>query len=135
MPRVKVSDIEMNYECLGEGDPVVLVTGYGADLFQWALQAPELSQKYTVYMIDNRGVGLTDKPDGPYTVKMMADDVAGFFDAAGIEKAQGIMRQIDFADTPHYFEMWSSSPAFPVAEKMSATDPLDAKMSGDFRKY
>ena len=56
-------------------------------------------------------------------------------DEAGIEKAQGIMRQIDFADTPHYFEMWSSSPAFPVAEKMSATDPLDAKMSGDFRKY
>jgi len=87
MPRIKVTDIEMNYVCLGEGDPVVLVTGYGADLFQWALQAPELSQKYTVYMIDNRGVGLTDKPDGPYTVKMMADDVAGFFDAVGIEKA------------------------------------------------
>lgn len=87
MPKVKVSDIEMYYESMGEGDPVVLVTGYGADLFQWALQAPELAQSYSVYMIDNRGVGLTDKPDGPYTIKMMADDVAGFFDAAGIDKA------------------------------------------------
>lgn len=56
-------------------------------------------------------------------------------DEASLDKAQGIMRQIDFADTPQYFEMWSSSPAFPIAEKMSATDPLDAKMSGDFRKY
>ena len=92
MPRIKVSDIEMNYECMGEGDPVVLVTGYGADLFQWALQAPELSQKYKVYMIDNRGVGSTDKPDGPYTIKMMADDVAGFFDAVGIEKSASSAR-------------------------------------------
>jgi pimeloyl-ACP methyl ester carboxylesterase len=87
MPKVKVSDIEMYYESVGEGDPVVLITGYGADLFAWALQAPELAQNYTVYMIDNRGVGDTDKPDGPYTIKMMADDVAGFFDAVGIEKA------------------------------------------------
>jgi hypothetical protein len=56
-------------------------------------------------------------------------------DEASLDKAQGILRQVDFADTPNSFEMWSSSPAFPIAEKMSATDPLDAKMSGDFRKY
>jgi pimeloyl-ACP methyl ester carboxylesterase len=77
----------MHYESVGEGDPVVLVTGYGADLLAWALQAPELSQSYKVYMIDTRGVGDTDKPDGPYTIKMMAGDVAGFFDAVGIERA------------------------------------------------
>lgn len=87
MPKVKVSDIEMNYEYEGEGDPVVLVTGFGADLFQWGLQTPELSKNYKVYMIDNRGVGLTDKPDGPYSIKMMADDLAGFFKAMGIENA------------------------------------------------
>jgi len=87
MPKVKVSDIEMYYECAGEGVPVVLVTGYGADLFAWALQVPELSQNHSVYTVDNRGVGSTDKPDGPYTIKMMADDLAGLFKAADIEKA------------------------------------------------
>ncbi len=87
MPKVKVGDIEMCYECVGEGEPVVLVTGFGADHLQWALQTPELSQNYKVYTIDNRGVGDTDKPAGPYTIKMMADDTAGFFDAVGIEKA------------------------------------------------
>ncbi len=87
MPKVRVSDIEMNYAELGEGTPVVLVTGYGMDHFAWALQAPEFSQKYKVCMIDNRGVGLTDKPEGPYTIKMMADDLAGFFRAVGIDRA------------------------------------------------
>jgi 3-oxoadipate enol-lactonase len=87
MPKARVSDIEMYYECVGEGVPVVLVTGYGADLFAWALQAPELSQNYKVYMVDNRGVGSTDKPAGPYTIKMMADDLAGFFKALGIKDA------------------------------------------------
>jgi 3-oxoadipate enol-lactonase len=87
MPKVKVGDIEMNYECVGEGEPVVLVTGFGADMFAWSLQAPELSQRHKVYMIDNRGVGDSDKPAGPYSIKMMADDTAGFFDAVGIGKA------------------------------------------------
>jgi pimeloyl-ACP methyl ester carboxylesterase len=77
----------MNYDCVGEGTPVVLVTGYGMDHFAWAMQAPELAQNHKVYMIDNRGVGLTDKPKGPYTIKTMADDLAGFFQAVGIEKA------------------------------------------------
>ncbi|RJP72596.1 MAG: alpha/beta fold hydrolase [Candidatus Abyssobacteria bacterium SURF_17] len=87
MPKVKVSDIEMHYECIGEGDPVVLVTGYGMDHMAWAMQAPMLAPSYQVYMVDNRGVGKTDKPKGPYTIKMMADDLAGFFKAVGIKKA------------------------------------------------
>jgi len=87
MPKVKVSDIEMYYETLGEGEPVVLVTGYGADLFAWTLQAPALSEHYRVYMVDNRGVGSTDKPSGPYSIKMMADDLAGFFAKMNIKNA------------------------------------------------
>ncbi|MBI5115342.1 alpha/beta fold hydrolase [Candidatus Poribacteria bacterium] len=87
MPKVKVSDIEMYYECMGEGAPVVLVTGYGMDHFAWAMQTPAIAENHKVYMVDNRGVGQTDKPKGPYTIKMMADDLAGFFKALGIEKA------------------------------------------------
>ncbi len=44
MPKVKVGDIEMNYECVGEGEPVVLVTGFGADMFAWALARIQVSE-------------------------------------------------------------------------------------------
>jgi pimeloyl-ACP methyl ester carboxylesterase len=87
MPKVKVNDIEMYYESIGEGEPVVLVTGYGMDHFAWAMQAPAIAENHKVYLVDNRGVGRTDKPDGPYTITMMADDLAGFFKAVGIDKA------------------------------------------------
>lgn len=87
MPKVKVSDIEMYYESAGDGEPVVLVTGYGADLFAWALQTPVLSQDYAVYTVDNRGAGSTDKPAGPYSIKMMADDLDGFFREMKLKKA------------------------------------------------
>lgn len=56
-------------------------------------------------------------------------------DEARLAKAQEILKSADVGDSPKRFEMWSSSPAFPAAEKMSATNPIDAKMSGDFRKY
>lgn len=56
-------------------------------------------------------------------------------DESRIDKAKAIMRDVEFASLPNKFDMWSSSPGFPSAEKMSATNPLDAKMSGDFRKY
>ena len=56
-------------------------------------------------------------------------------DEKRLAQAQGIMRGAEFSDMPNRFDMWSTSPGFPVADKMSATNPLDAKMSGDFRKY
>ena len=56
-------------------------------------------------------------------------------DEKRLAQAQNIMRGAEFSDMPNRFDMWSTSPGFPVAEKMSATNPLDAKMSGDFRKY
>ncbi len=56
-------------------------------------------------------------------------------DESQINEAKAIMREVEFASLPNKFDMWSSSPGFPSAEKMSATNPLDAKMSGDFRKY
>jgi hypothetical protein len=56
-------------------------------------------------------------------------------DEARIPQAQEILRNAGLGATPAREEMWASSPAFPVAERMSATDPIDAKMTGDFRKY
>jgi hypothetical protein len=56
-------------------------------------------------------------------------------DEARLPQAREVLRKADLGTTPAKEEMWASSPAFPAAERMSATDPIDAKMTGDFRKY
>ena len=86
-----------------------------------ALAGAELSEDAVAYL--ELGVSL-----GGVLINVNADE-------ARLAQAREIMRIADLGDDPKRFEMWSTSPAFPIAEKMSATDPLDAKMSGDFRKY
>jgi pimeloyl-ACP methyl ester carboxylesterase len=46
-----------------------------------------LSQKCQVVIFDNRGAGQSDKPDIPYTMQMMADDLAGLLDVIGLKTA------------------------------------------------
>ena len=87
MPYVKVGDINMYYEIIGEGEPLLLIMGLGADISRWHNIIPVLSKEYAVIAFDNRGVGMTDKPDIPYTMEMMADDTAGLLDSLGIASA------------------------------------------------
>jgi 3-oxoadipate enol-lactonase len=87
MPIAKVSDINIYYEIHGEGEPLVLIYGYVGHSGLWFEQIPVLSKKYRVIAFDNRGVGRSDKPDIPYTMSMMAKDIAGLFDVIGIDDA------------------------------------------------
>jgi pimeloyl-ACP methyl ester carboxylesterase len=87
MPFKKVGDIKIYYEVHGYGEPLVMISGCGADVSAWANQVPALSMKYHVITFDNRGTGRSDKPDIPYTMQMMAADVAGLLDSIGIGSA------------------------------------------------
>ncbi len=87
MPTVKVGDINMYYEVHGEGEPLVLIMGLGGDITRWWRILPVLAKEFRVIAFDNRGVGRTDKPDIPYTMAMMADDIAGLMDVIGIDAA------------------------------------------------
>ena len=87
MPTVKVNDINIYYETHGEGEALVLIMGYGGNSSGWFRQIPGLSQEYGVVAFDNRGTGQSDKPDIPYTMEMMAGDIAGLLEAIGIGAA------------------------------------------------
>jgi 3-oxoadipate enol-lactonase len=87
MPTAKVGDINIYYEIHGKGEPLVLIYGYAGHSGLWFRQIPILSKKYQVIAFDNRGVGRSDKPDIPYTMAMMAGDVAGLLDTIGIDTA------------------------------------------------
>lgn len=87
MPTAKVGDINVNYKVQGEGEALVLINGCGSNSSSWFLEIPTFSQEFQVVTFDNRGTGQSDKPDIPYTMEMMAGDVAGLLEAIGIDAA------------------------------------------------
>ena len=87
MPKAQTNGIELYYEVHGEGKPLVLISGLGYPGWQWHKMVPLLAETFKVIAFDNRGVGQSDKPAGPYTAGMLAADTAGLLDALSIEKA------------------------------------------------
>ncbi len=87
MPKIHANGIELYYESHGEGEPLVLIGGLGADTFLWFRQVPGLSQHFQVITFDNRGAGQSDKPEVPYTIPMFAADVAGLIQGIGLPRA------------------------------------------------
>jgi pimeloyl-ACP methyl ester carboxylesterase len=87
MPTIKTNGIELYYELNGGGQPLVLISGLGYPLWQWHRMVPYLAEHFRVITFDNRGVGKSDKPAGPYTAQMLADDTVGLLTELDIEKA------------------------------------------------
>jgi 3-oxoadipate enol-lactonase len=87
LPTVKVGDINIYYETHGDGEPLLLINGYGQYSGHWAALIPALSREHRVIVFDNRGTGQSDKPEGPYNAKMMAADARGLLDVIGIDRA------------------------------------------------
>ncbi len=87
MPIAKVGDIRINYELEGEGEPLLMIMGFGSGIEGWHYQAPFFVRHFRVITFDNRGVGKSDKPGGPYTTAMMADDAVHLMDHLGIDRA------------------------------------------------
>jgi pimeloyl-ACP methyl ester carboxylesterase len=78
--------VKIAYDVRGDGEPLVLVHGLAYDRLGWGTFPDLLAERYRVVMIDNRGVGESDAPAGPYSVAQMAADVAAVLDEAGIEE-------------------------------------------------
>jgi pimeloyl-ACP methyl ester carboxylesterase len=71
----------------GQGAPVLLIMGLGAASALWWRTRPALAARYRTIALDNRGVGQSDVPPGPYPLAVMASDAAVVLDAAGLERA------------------------------------------------
>ena len=80
-------DVRLTYEVKGDGEPLLMIHGLGYDRFGWGRLPDLLAEDLQVVVFDNRGVGDSDVPAGPYAVSQLAADAAAVLDAAGIGAA------------------------------------------------
>lgn len=109
MPRVRVGEIELCYESMGEGTPLLLIMGIGVQLVFWPedLCRALVDRGFRVIRLDNRDVGQSSRMDhlgvpnirsellrwavglpvrAPYRLDAMADDAAGLLDVLGVPR-------------------------------------------------
>jgi len=87
MPTMAADGIELAYRIDGDGpETLVLVNGLADTKETWELQFPALAARFRVVSYDNRGIGESSSPPGPYTTVEMAGDLAALVDELGIER-------------------------------------------------
>ncbi|MDX6487372.1 MAG: hypothetical protein QOF43_2525 [Gaiellaceae bacterium] len=85
MSEARNGDVRVVYDVKGEGEPLLMIHGLGYDRFGWGPLPDLLAHDFRVIVFDNRGVGDSDVPEGPYAVAQMADDAIAVLDAAGVD--------------------------------------------------
>ncbi len=88
MPYAKANGVELYYELAGDGERLLFISGTGADL----RRQPRLTDTpsfadFALLLYDQRGLGRSGVPEGPYTMADYGDDAAALLDAVGWDDA------------------------------------------------
>jgi pimeloyl-ACP methyl ester carboxylesterase len=87
MPRIDVDGLTLNYDENGDGEPLLLIPYLSADSACYAFQLPAYTEHFRCIALDLPGTGESDKPAGPYSTEVYAEQVAAFLAAIGVEQA------------------------------------------------
>jgi 3-oxoadipate enol-lactonase len=123
-------NVRIAWEQHGVGPPLLLIQGVGLGRWGWGPALDLLAGRVQVLAYDNRGVGESDAPPGPYSVPILAEDALQVLDEAGITRADvlgaslgGLVAQQLAADHPERVARLvlvcatpGRSDAFPVPE-------------------
>jgi len=85
--RVKVNGMQMYYEVSGNGTPLIVLHGAYMNIPMMGTIIPTLAKTHKVYALELQGHGRTTDIDRPITYPNLADDVAAFMDAVGLQSA------------------------------------------------
>lgn len=86
MPFIDSSGASIYYSKAGEGSPVLLVQGVGVIGEGWRPQIDGLADDFTLFALDNRGIGQSTMNAGVLSIQAMADDALAVMDANGIDR-------------------------------------------------
>ena len=90
MERARINGVELAYELRGSGAPLVMIHGAQGDQTMFAGLASACASGFRVLTFDQRGSGLSEKPDIDYSIAMLADDTAALIDHLNFSPAHVI---------------------------------------------
>jgi pimeloyl-ACP methyl ester carboxylesterase len=104
---VDIGDLRLHAVIGGEGPPLLLIHGWPQTWYAWRFLMPTLSQGFEVIAVDQRGIGLSDKPGDGYDVGTLANDLVALMDELGHER----------------FAVYGTDTGMPIAHALAADHP------------
>jgi pimeloyl-ACP methyl ester carboxylesterase len=83
---VDTGDLRLHAVTGGDGPPLLLVHGWPQLWYAWRMLMPALARDFSVVAVDQRGIGLSDKPPDGYDTGTLASDLAALMDALGHQR-------------------------------------------------
>ena len=88
MPKIRINTFNLFYEIYGDGPPLLMILGLGANISWWGKYFLNgLAKHFKVIVFDNRGTGQSEDPKLDYFIRTLADDAIGLLDTLNIDKA------------------------------------------------
>jgi len=94
---IDTGDVRLHAVIGGDGPPLLLVHGWPQTWYAWRLLMPALARDFQVIAVDQRGIGLSDKPEDGYDTGTLAGDLIGLMDALGHQRFAVVGHDTGFA--------------------------------------
>jgi pimeloyl-ACP methyl ester carboxylesterase len=94
---IQTVDVRLHAVIGGDGPPLLLVHGWPETWYAWRLVMPRLVRDFQVIAVDQRGIGLSDKPAGGYDTGTLAGDLVNLMDALGHKRFAVVGHDTGFA--------------------------------------
>ncbi len=104
---VDVGDVRLHAVIGGSGPPLLLVHGWPQTWYAWRMLMPALAEHFDVIAVDQRGIGLSDKPRDGYDIGTLARDLVALMDALDHEE----------------FAVYGTDTGMPIAHALAADHP------------
>ena len=104
---IDAGDVRLHAVMGGDGPPLLLVHGWPETWYAWRLLMPALARDFGVVAVDQRGIGLSDKPEDGYDTGTLAGDLVAMMDALGHER----------------FALYGTDTGMPISYALAADHP------------
>jgi pimeloyl-ACP methyl ester carboxylesterase len=80
---IDAGDVRLHAVIGGDGPALLLIHGWPQTWYYWRHVMPALARQFEVVAVDQRGIGLSDKPEDGYDTGTLAGDLVALMDALG----------------------------------------------------